>query len=789
MVIRDFGGEAMDTAKYAEGYISRGMAVIPVPPKKKSPVRPGWQNLHISAGDAPSYFSGGPQNIGVLLGEPSGGLVDVDLDTPEATEIAGHFLPRTIRSGHASAPYSHWWFHAPGVATTRWRDTDGEMILEMRSTGTQTIVPPSLHPNGEPYKWYTVGKQGFADILAEDLAEACKKLATATLIARHLPTSGRHHFALALVGYLLRPGRLDEESVREIVLAAWHAAKADSGEAVRDLERIIQGTPRNLKAGREVMGGPAIDEVAPGMHRLLSRWWQWQTVTRYGRTASVSLRDGHEGGKQTTPTTPSTPILKPSVAAEFPVDALPTFTRRFVKEAATAIGCPPELVAVPLLGTLSAGIGASRVVQLKRDWSESATLFLAVVASPGSRKTPASKIAIKPVWERQSELKAKYREERKDYEAEYSRWEAKRRECTKTEPLPEPPKEPTMGRTVVSDTTVEALHPILETNPRGVLVARDELAGWVRSMDQYKGGKGSDRQFWLSAWSNDQVAVDRKNKGEPTIIEKPWLSVIGSIQPDVLTELAAGREDGLLDRFLFAYPDPHWSRLGDDDISSEASDQVKHLYDKLASLELQVGENGEPVPGVVPMSQDAWEVYKELANELQDEMCAPGFPVRLEGVWSKMQAYLARLSLILALCRVAAYGSAEQVEDKDLVLAWGLVGYFKAHARLVHNRLYGVDPLDVLAEELAALLKDLGGEWKGEPSSLWQALKDRGSEVLPDRPDELSKQILVLTSRCMWFVRGPKKYGKRADGSSCRVLHLLLKNGVDGAVGVDSVAA
>ena len=59
-----------------------------------------------------------------------------------------------------------------------------------------------------------------------------------------------------------------------------------------------------------------------------------------------------------------------------------------------------------------------------------------------------------------------------------------------------------MGRTVVEDATVEALYSVLEENPRGVLDIEDELSGWVRRMDQYKGGKGADRQFFLGVWSN-----------------------------------------------------------------------------------------------------------------------------------------------------------------------------------------------------------------------------------------------------------------------------------------------
>jgi hypothetical protein len=99
-----------------------------------------------------------------------------------------------------------------------------------------------------------------------------------------------------------------------------------------------------------------------------------------------------------------------------------------------------------------------------------------------------------------------------------------------------------MGRVVADDTTIEALAGILESNPRGVLVARDELAGWVRAMDQYKGGKGADRQIWLSLWSNAPISVDRKGSPEPVIVESPWVSVTGSIQPEILPDLSvAGR--------------------------------------------------------------------------------------------------------------------------------------------------------------------------------------------------------------------------------------------------------
>src|SRR5215213_10244144 len=123
----------MNTSRYAQGYIKRRMAVVPIPHKRKSPVVLEWQNLRIKEEDVSCYFNGGSQNIGTLLGGPSSGLVDVDLDVPVAIELAGHFLPPTLTSGRASAPTSHRWYRAIGAKTEKWKDTDGEMLVELRS--------------------------------------------------------------------------------------------------------------------------------------------------------------------------------------------------------------------------------------------------------------------------------------------------------------------------------------------------------------------------------------------------------------------------------------------------------------------------------------------------------------------------------------------------------------------------------------------------------------------------------------------------------------------------------
>lgn len=474
-------------------------------------------------------------------------------------------------------------------------------------------------------------------------------------------------------------------------------------------------------------------------------------------------------------------------ASPFPVDALPESCRRFVREATTAIGCAPDLVAVPLLGLLSSAIGNSRQVQLKRGWKESASLFAVVVAEPGDKKTPAQKAALAPLWRAQKRLKKEYQEEYEVYEEELRHWEAERKVAAKDgEPAPPKPKEPALESVVVDDVTVERLADILDENPRGVTSAQDELSGWVLSMNQYKaGGKGADRQFWLRAWSNAPVKVDRKSRKVPAIIPEPWVSVVGSIQPEILPELHIGRNDGMLDRFLYSYPEPQRARHTDEVVSATAEHAVLKLYDKLQDLKMPELE-GESFPGTVPMTKDAWEVFKELAGELSEEAYALDFPSRLRGAWSKLEAYLARLSLILALSRLVESNEREQVEPRDVFAASVLIDYFKAHIKRVFVELHGTGSSDPLAAALREFLEQHDGSWEGTATELMEVLVEKEAEGLPRRPEELSKQVRAMGSRSKAL--DMKDGWRRVDGKPQRFLRLSLRNAVDAVDAVDTKA-
>src|SRR5262249_56889084 len=92
-------------------------------------------------------------------------------------------------------------------------------------------------------------------------------------------------------------------------------------------------------------------------------------------------------------------------------------------------------------------------------------------------------------------------------------------------------------RAVVKDVTRESLILILQDNPRGVLCDPDEASGWVASFNEYKGKNGSDRQFWLSVWSCNAVAVDRKGGRESHYVPHPFAPMMGGLPPSLLARL------------------------------------------------------------------------------------------------------------------------------------------------------------------------------------------------------------------------------------------------------------
>ncbi len=260
------------------------------------------------------------------------------------------------------------------------------------------------------------------------------------------------------------------------------------------------------------------------------------------------------------------------LAPDFPADVLPDFWARWAADTAEAAGAPLDFVAMALLAGSGATLGNARWGSPWPGWAEPPVVNVALVGRPSSGKSPAMDAlhAMLAAIEADdnSDFGERQREWKRDalaakercalYEAEVKR--AVKDKC----PPPDMPADAAIPnavqrrRLLTTDPTVAKAERMSAASPRGLLLIRDELAGWLAGMDRYSGG--GDRPFWLQAYGGRPWTPDRVKDGENEIAVRhlTW-GIMGGIQPDrVASLLLAGDDDGLAARFLFTWPEPQY---------------------------------------------------------------------------------------------------------------------------------------------------------------------------------------------------------------------------------------
>ncbi len=166
-----------------------------------------------------------------------------------------------------------------------------------------------------------------------------------------------------------------------------------------------------------------------------------------------------------------------------------------------------------MLSTLAGCISASRRLRIKRGWYAPAVLWTASVVDSGQQKSPAQSVVTRLLYERQGRDLAEHVEQMNEYQKKLANYERDLNDWKRIKgpngDAPEKPAEPICKRIMISDTTIEAVADRLQENPRGLLLDRDELSGWLGSYDQYRAGKGSDVSHWLSCYSRHAHGRDR----------------------------------------------------------------------------------------------------------------------------------------------------------------------------------------------------------------------------------------------------------------------------------------
>jgi Protein of unknown function (DUF3987) len=235
--------------------------------------------------------------------------------------------------------------------------------------------------------------------------------------------------------------------------------------------------------------------------------------------------------------------------------------------ASEAAACPIDYVAAPLLASTSVLIGHARWAEASPGWSEPPHLWVGGVGDSGDGKSPGADCLLRSVLPEIERCMAadhpdRLREWRASVEFERAadqRWEEDVRAAQKrAAPPPLPPvrttgPEPQSPRLRQNDVTIEKAASLLATAaPKGLLIVRDELAGWIGGMNSYN---DAGRAFWIEAYGGRPYRVERVKHPEPIVIPRLAVALYGTTQPEKIGLLMRGADDGLLARILWTWPD------------------------------------------------------------------------------------------------------------------------------------------------------------------------------------------------------------------------------------------
>ena len=368
----------------------------------------------------------------------------------------------------------------------------------------------------------------------------------------------------------------------------------------------------------------------------------------------------------------------------FPTAVFPLLLQQVIDKTSIHSLYKPDWIGAAILYTVSAAIGNCYGTRFGT-YEQKAVIYLAIVGMPGTNKSGPLEFAVKPLRHIDKVTYCQYRQQRE----EYDHWQSLTKKQRKDEGLTETINQPVYRTTLVSDVTQEFLVQTHQYNPIGLGLLMDELAGWLKNFTRYN--KGSEEQFWLSVWSFSPVKSGRKSTGVQHV-DNPFLSVAGTIQPGVLSELSKNGRDqnGFIDRILFAYPDDQQKpKDADLQLDSDITEKYQQFIDKLLVSRESVtfDSYGSIETKWLLFAPDAFDRMRAWRDENTDRVNQTETPA-LKGIYAKFDAYCIRFALLIELMDWGCNGSdLSRIRLISVERAISLTNYFRQNAVKVYYTL------------------------------------------------------------------------------------------------------
>ncbi len=245
----------------------KALSGVPVPVARGEERVPlvQWSGSYDPANSELERLFAPEHNVAMIGGARSAGIIDIDLDHPNAVAFADILFADCPSFGRRSRPRSHRVIHCPGATTGKFqapkaaaehvafKGAHGVCLAEIQADKKLITLPPSIHPCGEPYAW-DGGVQVVPTWPVQRLSLYMGVLAFMCFFSAYYPPNGgRHDACLAATGVLVRTG-LDGALADDLVRAA---AQMNSDEEWRARGGGLSADDR-LTRREPVSGLPAL---------------------------------------------------------------------------------------------------------------------------------------------------------------------------------------------------------------------------------------------------------------------------------------------------------------------------------------------------------------------------------------------------------------------------------------------------------------------------------------------------------------------------------------------------
>lgn len=409
-----------------------------------------------------------------------------------------------------------------------------------------------------------------------------------------------------------------------------------------------------------------------------------------------AIEELDEENNNTMPTIPSFPLyVFPTLYQEYILNCCETFCSPALK---------PDYIAMSMLALVGAISGTTQL-EIKQGWTCNPNLYVALVGEPGTKKSPCLSKALCFAKKTEAIYQEEYEEKLKEYKKDKKNYTALSSTQKKEQDEPEMP---IRKHFLVNNPTVEALLYCLKNN-KSLLLGSDELSSLISGFNQYKGGRGNDRQFYLSAFTNEAYSTIRVDNTKNSFVERPIITIVGGIQPDILSLLVGKQEDGLLQRFTFCCP------CQNEKIFWSEKDQDPYVKQQIGEDLDFIRFNQTEKIFLSPEARGGLASFWEINNHEQKNISN----LQKAIFWSKLDIQFTKMCCILSIIKKEKYstpstinGAIEIVEylkkniEKILYISDKSPKERKAEAIIVHMNKKNIVQISIRELAMAKLYKN-----------------------------------------------------------------------------------